>query len=297
MKLKLRLRRNPNSFFYQTIDAMAEHNGLEMSGHIAFVMLLSLFPFIIFLAAVGGMVGRVMVGISQFGSPDLVGTFLTQSFQFLPPTITQTIVPVLVEILTVHSISLVSISAVIALWGASACVQAFRTSLNKAYHVRAKKRYFLMRRGQDMILVLIGTLMLLVLTFCIIISPLIIHYFGQYLPIPLDLLTKWAIWRYVVAGVLMVIFITAFHKLLPNRKLKIFDVLPGAIFSTIAWMVMASLFSLYFLHVNRYTLIYGSLAGFIITLIFFYLSALIFIIGAEINATFLNRKMAGQIIS
>jgi membrane protein len=61
-------------------------------------------------------------------------------------------------------------------------------------------------------------------------------------------------------------------------------VLPGAAVTVVLWVALASLFSLYLRNLGRFSLTYGSLGGIVITLLFFYFSATIFIFGAEINS-------------
>ena len=60
--------------------------------------------------------------------------------------------------------------------------------------------------------------------------------------------------------------------------------LPGAAITVLLWLILASLFSIYLQSLGRFSVTYGSLGGIVITLMFFYLSAVIFIFGAEINS-------------
>jgi membrane protein len=74
------------------------------------------------------------------------------------------------------------------------------------------------------------------------------------------------------------------YRWLPNHPLRTLEVFPGALFAVISWIVAAELYSWYLLNLSRFTVTYGSLGGIIATLLFFYISALIFIFGAEVNA-------------
>lgn len=60
--------------------------------------------------------------------------------------------------------------------------------------------------------------------------------------------------------------------------------MPGAGLATVDWLILASLFSLYLERSTHYTITDGSLGGIVVTLRFFYLSAAIFVLGAEFNA-------------
>ena len=70
---------------------------------------------------------------------------------------------------------------------------------------------------------------------------------------------------------------------IPNISLKFRSLIPGAIIVVILWMLSGCLLSQYIYEFSQLNLVYGSLAGFIITLLFFYIVNLIFIYGAEIN--------------
>ena len=80
------------------------------------------------------------------------------------------------------------------------------------------------------------------------------------------------------------------HRWLPNTKQAYLRVLPGVFATAVLWLTMASLFSWYIGHLADYSAFYGSLGGVAITLMFFYLSAIIFIFGAEINAVWRDRS-------
>jgi membrane protein len=69
------------------------------------------------------------------------------------------------------------------------------------------------------------------------------------------------------------------------------EVLPGAVLAVVVWLIVASLYSWYLQNLGRFTVTYGSLGGVIATLLFFYITALIFIFGAEVNAA--RRRLRG----
>ena len=73
------------------------------------------------------------------------------------------------------------------------------------------------------------------------------------------------------------------YYVLPNVKQTLRNVIPGALLVVFLWVSGAILTSFYLTKVSQLTIIYGSLSGFIATLIFFYVMILIFIYGAEFN--------------
>ena len=78
------------------------------------------------------------------------------------------------------------------------------------------------------------------------------------------------------------------HRVLPGRRLKGCRLWPGVLVTTVLWVAMAFGFSIYLSFTPTYTVTYGTLAGVIITLMFFYFTGATIIYGAEVNAA-LNR--------
>ena len=90
--------------------------------------------------------------------------------------------------------------------------------------------------------------------------------------------------RYGAGVLVLVVTATVFYRLLPNTPLRLKTVLPGAVLASGLWLVMATGFSIYLNQLGSYSVTYGSLGGVITTLMFFYVSAALFIFGAEFNA-------------
>ena len=78
--------------------------------------------------------------------------------------------------------------------------------------------------------------------------------------------------------------ICALYKTLPTVKIKLWEVLPGAVFTTIGWYVASFLFALYVNNFPQYEIIYGSLAGFACMIMWIYLISIVILAGAKINA-------------
>jgi membrane protein len=87
-----------------------------------------------------------------------------------------------------------------------------------------------------------------------------------------------------VAVNLLYLVVALLYRWLPSRHLPRREILPGAAVTVVLWVVLASLFSFYLQTLARFSVTYGSLGGIVLTLMFFYLSALIFVFGAEVNS-------------
>ena len=98
--------------------------------------------------------------------------------------------------------------------------------------------------------------------------------------------------RYSLGIIVFIGFLMALHRYLPGHALAVHMLWPGVLLSAIVWLVAAYGFSSYLNLTTTYVSTYGALAGVMITLIFFYISALVVIFGAEINAVLARDKEA-----
>lgn len=87
--------------------------------------------------------------------------------------------------------------------------------------------------------------------------------------------------RYVAGAGLLIAFLWMSHRVLPSRDMSGFHLLPGIIASTVIWGLTATALSIYVSYTPGYQVTYGSLAGVIVTLLFFYLTAISIILGVR----------------
>ena len=252
--------------------------GLELSGYIAFTAFFSLFPFLIFLAALAGFLG----------DRETADEFNAAMFEFMPPDVAETLAPAVREVIGSRQGGLLTIGILTTLWFASNGIEALRTGLNRAYGVNEERAMWWLRL-QSIALVIAGSLVIFFLSLAVILGPLVWRVLG---PVVDDVLATELVFltaRYVVAVVLLWGALMLLHRWLPNTKQAYRRVLPGVCATTVLWLIMASLFSWYIGNLADYSAFYGSLGGVAITLMFFYVSAVIFIFGAEINAVWRDR--------
>jgi membrane protein len=256
-------------------DRFNRNDGSAMAGFIAFSGLLSLFPFLIFAATLTG----IMFGGDQSES------IIESLFEIAPTHVAQTLEPVVTEVLNKQSGEVLTLSALFAIWVASSAVEAFRIAFDRAYAV-PDPRSFVQNRALAIMLVFIGAIVAALLGVTILFSPLILRFFEAVLLVRIPPAASYFTYFF---GVLVFIgFLMIMHRTLPGRRLTGARLWPGVIVSTLLWVAFASGFSLYLSFTPTYTVTYGTLAGVIITLMFFYLTGAVIIYGAEVNAA-LNR--------
>jgi membrane protein len=268
----------PLAIIWKSFDGLSTRNGIEIAGYISFTVMLALFPFMIFLVSVAGFFGDTRTGVN----------FLNTMSMFAPPDVMKTLMPAIAEVTANRSGSLLTIGLALALYSASSAVSALRLALDLAYGVEEKRSMWL-RKAQDFLIVVLGSAVLMLSSVAIILGPWVWRVVTWFTFLDPADLTLWHLARYSFALIALALGVIALHRILPDAKLTIRQILPGALTTTIIWIIAASLLTLYFGKFANYSATYGSLGGVIITLMFFYVSAIIFIFGGELNATLMAR--------
>ncbi len=251
----------------------------SLSAELAYYLLLSLFPFLIFLIT--------LIGFLPVQAPDLLG--LVESFA--PDQAMSMIENNLDNIIGSHNGKLLSFGIMATMWSASNGINAIVRAFNRAYHVK-ENRPFLVARGMAVLL----TFAMIFVIIVALLLPVFGHMVGFYLFSTFGLsetfLSLWAASRWIISGVILFIVFMGLYYFAPNKRLTLKNVVQGAVFATIGWTVVSFIFSYYVNNFGNYTATYGSLGGIIVLLIWLYLSGMIIVIGGEVNAIFYERKKA-----
>jgi membrane protein len=92
--------------------------------------------------------------------------------------------------------------------------------------------------------------------------------------------------RHLAIFTLLSLATSLLYYALPNAKQKITQTVPGSVLAVFCWIFLEKVIGVYLNNFHQFNLVYGSLAGVIISLMFFYLISLVFILGAEFNYHF-----------
>ncbi len=185
--------------------------------------------------------------------------------------------------------TVISISALTALWSASRGVYGLLTGLNAIYDVEEDRGYLYTRT----ISVFYTFLFILVL-----LLTLVLHVFGTTIvqTIPAE---NSALWRFLSEVVdlrfflllfMQTVLFTAVFMVLPNRRNKLMDSLPGALLSSIGWLVFSDLYSIYVEHFATLSNIYGSVYAVALSMLWLYCCVSIVFYGGALNRYIMGRK-------
>ncbi len=210
-------------------------------------------------------------------------------FRGVPDHVALTVKPVLLEVVGQRRGDILTISALVAIWAASNGVEAIRLGLDRAYGV-PRARHMALSRLIAVAFVLGGYLVFTLLAVLIIFAPLAFVLIEKWTTVRIPVganLVRYAVGIAVLGGSLW-----AMHRVLPSRRTRGLRLWPGVLASVIIWSLAATGLSIYLAYSPGYTVTYGTLAGVIVTLLFFYLTGLALIFGAEVNAV-INRERMG----
>ena len=256
-----------------------QHSQFSMAGAVAFSFVVSLFPFCILLGALAGILG----------GRELADVTVTQLFDVLPESVAKGLAPQVEEIMTNSRIDLLTIGGAITLFFATSAVETLRAALNFAYRVTEDEPYVVCLLI-SMLHVFVSAIVLLVLTSTMVVVPTLAERFNS--PILQSFLdSTWIqsgllniIVAVIVAGQL---FAAHLYLAAGHRTLK--QVWPGIVLTVILWLAAASAYS-YYLGFSNYSRFYAGLSQLMIALIFFQLTAVVIILGAELNRGLIEFK-------
>jgi membrane protein len=277
-RLSARLVRYANPWI-AAVGKMLRNGSFELSGHLAFTAFLSLFPFLIFLTALFGLIGDAQTA----------QTLVTFLFRFAPHDVAQTLSEPLFKVMTVHHSDLLTLGILGTLWAASSWFEAMRLALNTAYDIKEQRAAW-KRRLQSIAFVIASAAVLLVASSSIVLGPIAWKLIQRIVPVSDELGVLWHVGRYLVGGLLFGIFLLGLHQYLPPVRHRWRFLLPGVLVTLVFWLVVSTGLSIYLAVGANYEATYGTLGGVVITLLFFYSSSLVFIFGAELNSTYFPIK-------
>lgn len=250
------------------------HDGIEHAGYLAFLGLLAMFPFLVFVAAIVGFLGQGAAG----------GELITYVLSNLPRQVAAALEPRVLEILSGPPQGLLTVSILGAIWTASSAVEGIRTVLNRAYHVHTPPAYWF-RRSLSIVQLLVITFIMIIAMLMVVIVPLILHHFEGRAATSFILRHQEQLRNgllFLLPGAIFAA-VAAIYYVIPNIRQHFVTVAPGALVVVLLWVGAAHLFTLYLLNFDQVNIVYGSLGGIIAALIFFYICNIIFIFGAELN--------------
>ena len=276
-------------FFIRLYERSFETDLFNRAAQVAFYFSFSLFPFLLFLVSVFGLILESTDTLRKELFAYLGRILPVSAFELVRTTVN--------EVSQGSTSSKITLGILITLWSASAGVDSIRSALNAVYDLPETRFWGKVKLQSLALTVLVVILVALVLAFFFIGWRLVqigLAAAGLQVTSPLVLVSiQW------IAVILVLLFACeVIYNLLPNFKVhKWIWITPGSVVAILVWITLTSGFRLYLLFFDTYSRTYGSLGAVIILMFWLYLTSVALLLGGLINAVLAEKVQPKKLIS
>jgi membrane protein len=260
--------------FKRALREFKEDNIQDFAAALTYYGVLALFPALLVLVSILGLLGK---GTTQPLIDNLTG---------LAPGSARDILTNAIKNLQSSSASGVAfvIGIAGALWSASGYVGAFMRASNEIYEIDEGRPFWKLRPLQ----IVVTTIMILVLaaiSLAVVVTGPLAKSVGDVIGLGSTAVTVWNIAKWPIILLIVSQVIAFLYWVAPNVKQPGYKWMsPGGILAVVVWVIASAIFAFYVSHFGSYNKTYGSLAGVAIFLLWLWITNLVILLGAEINA-------------
>lgn len=252
--------------------------GFVHAGNFAYLSIVSLFSFCIVAAAIAGALGQTASGIA------IIEAF----FRTVPHGVAATLQSPIESAMNARSGPLLWLSAIVSLWTAGSLIETIRDVLNRSYGTKPS-RYFWQYRLGSLSAIICAVFLAMIAFSAQVLVAATEELVYRFIPAAERIAGYFAWGRIIPFLALFAAIYVVFHGLTPRKyREPIYPKWPGAAWVSLWWLGCTSMLPWFVARVSNYDLTYGSLAGVMVTLIFFYLVGLGLVTGAQLNAALAN---------
>lgn len=241
------------------------------SGQSAFFLMLSFFPFLMFIFAILKYTPfdkTAFIGIAEMFLPDSFHSYITELINDIYDSQPATILPVTI---------------IVSVWLGSKSFMSLIQGMNSVNKITETRNYFMIRIFSFIYTILFAVLILA--TLAVMVFGNSIYYFVcRHFPLFNDTLLSIISIRPIFSFAIMCSFFTVMYAVLPNHKTKLSDQIPGAILASCGWMIFSYLYSFYVDHLSNYSTFYGTMTVIALLMVWLYACMYILFLGSFINS-------------
>ncbi len=253
-------------------------DGFVLAGNFAYLALVSLFAFCIVATSIAG----------AFGQSESGAAVIQSFFQTVPKGVADALREPIQSAMMERSGPLLWIGVPIALWTTASLIESFRDVLHRAYGTH-DARHFWQLRAYSLLAIIAAVLLAMIAFSAQLVTLTIEQLIFRYIPAAYQA-SGYLVWGKTIPFLVLFLSIyIVFRRLTPEKyAARIYPKWPGAAWVSLWWLGCTTILPLFLAMVADYSLTYGSLAGVMVSLIFFYLIGLGLVIGAQMNAALAN---------
>jgi membrane protein len=261
----------------RTVSEFSEDNMTDWAAALTYYSLLSLFPALIAMVSIIGLVG----------DPASTTRAITEMITKLgPSSAAETFAGPIKSITSNRSAAgiLFIVGLATALWSASAYVGAFMRAANVIYETPEGRPFWKLRPLQILV-TLVMLLLLAAVALAVVLTGPVVTAVAEPLGIGSTAVTIWDIAKWPVLLAVVVTMFAVLYYAAPNVKLAGFKwVTPGAILAIVVWLVASAAFAFYVANFGSYDKTYGALGGLVCLLVWFWITNVALLLGMELNS-------------
>ena len=257
------------------------HNVGIQSAALAFYLLFMIFPFLIFISALLGLLRLDVAGI------------LLALGEIMPRGVVDLIEVYLTYVSRNPSLRLMMFGLVFSIYFPMRATNSLMRSVRTAYHLGPPKRAVVHRMKTLLYTVVLISAIALTLTLMTVGDRLLGYAVGNF-RLPLFLAELWARMRFPAAAVVGYFALFFLYALAQDARRPWRDLWPGTLAALAAWMALSWLYAAYVENFANYSLLYGSIGTVVVLMIWLYMSANVLILGAELNGTLVAMRKEAE---
>lgn len=262
------------SFVYTTITKlMAYFKKAALSafaGQAAFFMMLSFFPFFMFLLS--------LLKYTPFSENAL----LELTSPFVPASFRDYLGNIIDDIYNIQTNAILLATIIIAVWLGSKAFLSLIQGLNSVYSLDESRNYIIIRLYSFFYTIIFAVLIIVILT-VIVFGNKLYYYIKQYFPFTERLLASIINIRAILSLVVLFLFFWILYVILPNRKTKFSKQYPGAIVASFGWLIFSYVYSYYVDNISNYSKFYGTMTTAALLMLWLYACMYILFLGGLLN--------------
>ncbi len=260
-------------------------DGWAIASHIALSMLMSLFPFLIFLTALAAVLDL----------RPLANEAIQLILETWPDKVAEPIAREIHNVVNQVRADVLTAGVALAIYFSSNGIESLRIGLNRAYGMKEHRAWYRLRLGST-VFVVVGAAAMLALAFLVVLGPLIWQTMVANVPALKPLSAIVTVARLGTTALILIVALLMAHLWLPAGRRSLREVLPGIVVTLTLWLVAATAFGTYLAEFSsNYVTTYAGLASVMVALVFLYLTATAFIFGGELNASIKRAQEARRL--
>src|SRR4051812_15165168 len=271
---RLRVPLGWKDVFKRTFQAVIADNILGWAAELAYYFFLALFPALLFFVALA----------SFFPVHNIMDQVLGALGRFAPGEVLSLVREQLLQISKNNNGGLLTLGLIGTIWSASSGMSSVMSTLNQAYHV-AEGRSWVRVRVTAILLTCALAVFVLISFALVLVGPAAADKVAGWVHLGPAFAWTWKILQWPVVALLIVTGFAIVYYVGPDVKQDWVWITPGSVFATVLWLLASLGFRWYASAFGNYQKTYGTIGGVIAALLWFYVSGLALLVGAEMNAT------------